>query len=203
MTNNPRKAWETYDSDAASYFAAYDSLRFSKVHRQFIPYLPAKGGKILDIGCGSGRDAYALARRGYFVTAVDPSEELLSLASKKNDHPRVTWLNDHLPALSKLGSERYEFVLVSAVWMHISADQQESSLQRLAKLVTPNGYVAITLRFGPDDAEREMNEVDIELFLDKAKVQNLSPIYVSRKIRDSLGRGCVAWRKIVLQSVIG
>lgn len=41
---------------------------------------PADGG-ILDAGCGSGRQAVALARCGYRVTGADASAEMLSLAS--------------------------------------------------------------------------------------------------------------------------
>ena len=35
--------------------------------------LPVRGARILDVGCGQGRDALFLARRGHHVTAVDLS----------------------------------------------------------------------------------------------------------------------------------
>ena len=42
--------------------------------------LPA-GGRVLDLGCGAGRIAVALARRGFEVTGVDVSAPLLEVAT--------------------------------------------------------------------------------------------------------------------------
>lgn len=42
-----------------------------------------KGMRILDVGCGNGRHALEFARRGFFVTGVDSSRDLLILAKKE------------------------------------------------------------------------------------------------------------------------
>jgi SAM-dependent methyltransferase len=47
--------------------------------------------KILDMACGAGRHAILLARKGYNVTGVDLSENLLSIAEELS-------LNENLPA---------------------------------------------------------------------------------------------------------
>jgi SAM-dependent methyltransferase len=43
---------------------------------------PAPGASILDVGCGTGRHAVELAKRGYVVTGVDLSTEMLAQAAK-------------------------------------------------------------------------------------------------------------------------
>jgi 2-polyprenyl-3-methyl-5-hydroxy-6-metoxy-1,4-benzoquinol methylase len=43
---------------------------------------PPSGGAILDMGCGTGRHAVELARRGFRVTGVDLSEGMLEQAQK-------------------------------------------------------------------------------------------------------------------------
>lgn len=50
--------------------------------------LPA-GSEILDIGCGTGRHALALARLGYRVTGVDLSEQLLEKAREANGDGKI------------------------------------------------------------------------------------------------------------------
>lgn len=49
-----------------------------------------EGAAILDIGCGTGRHAIELARRGYRVTAVDFSPAMLAEARKKAEAAGVT-----------------------------------------------------------------------------------------------------------------
>ena len=47
---------------------------------------PTKPYKVLDIGCGEGKDAVFFARNGYNVTAFDISEQGLSKAHELADH---------------------------------------------------------------------------------------------------------------------
>ena len=48
-----------------------------------------KSLKILDIGCGTGRHAIELTKRGYSVTGVDLSEDQIKRAKKKAEEARV------------------------------------------------------------------------------------------------------------------
>ena len=61
-----------YNKNSDKLTEQYNSLNFQDVHKNILEYLP-KNGNILDVGCGSGRDAFGLARMGYDVTAVDPA----------------------------------------------------------------------------------------------------------------------------------
>lgn len=60
-----------------------DAVRQELVARQLAEHLPpvtAAPPAVLDVGCGQGTQALVLARRGYEVTGVDVSEELLDTA---------------------------------------------------------------------------------------------------------------------------
>jgi S-adenosylmethionine-dependent methyltransferase len=55
-----------------------DVVRQELVARQLAAELPPRPVRIIDLGCGQGTQALALARRGYEVTGVDASAELLA-----------------------------------------------------------------------------------------------------------------------------
>ncbi|MBN1477330.1 methyltransferase domain-containing protein [Candidatus Sumerlaeota bacterium] len=54
-----------------------------------------QGGSILDVGCGTGRHAVELAKRGYAVTGIDLSTEMLARAAKAADAAGVSveWIH--------------------------------------------------------------------------------------------------------------
>ena len=65
-----------------------------------------KNGQLLEFGSGTGRHARLLAERGYFVTGVEPSVEMLQQAKP---HPRVTFLQGDTSSAAL--TEEYDAVL--------------------------------------------------------------------------------------------
>lgn len=68
-----------YNCHADSFRADTIQASMSALQEEFLEMLPA-GGRILDLGCGPGRDTRLFLERGFRVTAVDGSEELCRLA---------------------------------------------------------------------------------------------------------------------------
>ncbi len=50
---------------------------------------PTNGTKILDIATGTGKQAFAFAKKGYEVIGIDLSEAMLNVANKKNEYGNV------------------------------------------------------------------------------------------------------------------
>ena len=139
----------------------YESLAFADVHRHMAQLFPTQPSRVIDIGAGTGRDAAGFAERGHTVTAVEPTPELLAQARRLHPHPAITWIDDSLPELERVHArgERYDLVMLTAVWMHLDGPQRERAMARVAPLVQPGGLMALSLRHGPVPAGRRMFEV--------------------------------------------
>ena len=49
----------------------------------YLEYAKKLNGKILELGCGTGRVSIELAKNGYFVTGLDLSESMLEIYKNK------------------------------------------------------------------------------------------------------------------------
>ena len=75
MDESTKETIGYYDANAASYVAETADVEFGPLQREFARRLP-EGGRVLDLGCGSGRDSLAFLRAGLEVDAVDGSAQL-------------------------------------------------------------------------------------------------------------------------------
>lgn len=187
-----------YDRHAKELVAQYESLAFEDVHAGLIDLLPAPGATVLDIGAGSGRDAAWLARHGYDVVAVEPSDAMRNQARALHGTHRIQWIADALPDLAqvrRLGLT-FDLILLSAVWMHVPPAARARALRKLATMLAPNGRIAISLRLGEPDTARAMYAVTLPELSGHAQQFGLRLLRASDS-PDRLGRPGVAWTSAV------
>lgn len=110
-----------------------------------------EGRRVLDLGCGAGRDAYALAKlvgpRG-FVTGVDMTPEQLSVARGHigwhmerfgHTRPNVEFREGYIEKLGELGLEPQSFdIIVSNCVVNLSPDKR-AVLEGARSLLKPGG----------------------------------------------------------------
>ena len=85
MSETPRSHW--FEAIADHLGSAYLRYSFTKGTRQEIDFLMdalqlQPGQRVLDVGCGPGRHAHELARRGLIVHGIDISDRFIELAAK-------------------------------------------------------------------------------------------------------------------------
>ncbi len=108
-----------------------------------------EGCRILDLGCGSGRDVYALAQlvgKSGEVVGVDMTEEQLAIAKKHQDfhaeqfgYSNVKFLHGYIERLAELNLEPNSFdVIVSNCVINLSPDKDEV-LKGVFDLLKPGG----------------------------------------------------------------
>jgi SAM-dependent methyltransferase len=177
-------------------------VTFEQVHEWILPYLPAKPSLILDIGAGSGRDAAALAERGYEVevVAVEPSANMLMQARIRHPHLRIRWVSDRLPGLSSLfrSGLSFDFILASAIWMHLAPEVRKRAMRKVVDLLKPGGHLAVTPRKGPAPTEQRFYNVNPDETVQSAEDQGVRLIYRQRA-QDLLGRQDVFWTHLIFR----
>jgi len=99
------------------------------------------GKQVLDVGCGGGILAEAMAQRGACVTGIDLAEKPLQVAQWHAQSQRLlmsyfksgaeNWSQDH--------AERYDIVTCMEILEHVP--QPRSVIEACAKMVKPGGWV--------------------------------------------------------------
>lgn len=116
------------------------------------------GGAILDIGCATGRLLHALACRGYAVTGLDVSGELIAAARQRlaplglAGRVRQTEVLNYVPAAPLDG------IVLDNVIEHIHPDSVGEVLAKCHNMLKPGGHLWVLTphRFsGPHDISRQ------------------------------------------------
>ncbi|WP_329087587.1 MULTISPECIES: HAD-IA family hydrolase [unclassified Streptosporangium] len=178
----------------------YESVTFAEVHREVLHLFPAQPSRVLDLGAGTGRDAAALSRLGHTVVAVEPTAELRAHGQRLHPATGIEWVDDHLPELTTLRRrpERYDLILLTAVWMHLDEQERSEAMKHLTGLLVPHGRIILSLRHGPVPTGRRMFEVSADETIHLAAATGLHALHRSER-KDPLGRQDVHWTFIALQ----
>ncbi|MGW8378890.1 class I SAM-dependent methyltransferase [Streptomyces sp. ODS28] len=190
---------EYYAREAGALAERYEGLSFEAVHHGVLGHLPEPPARALDVGAGTGRDAAALARRGFEVVAVEPVPQLRAVARRLHAEAPVTWIDDALPTLEKLTGP-YDLILLSAVWMHLEEGERALAMSRLSALTAPDGRLVLTLRHGPPPPERRMFDVPAGETIELAERCGFTLVHQGTDT-DQLGRAEVHWSELVLRKV--
>lgn len=141
-----------YNDQAKSFFDNTFKVDMQSLYQPFCRYLPAEG-IILDVGCGSGRDALFFSQLGYQVEAIDYSEALVELARKNTgldiQHASFYDINAH---------EKYAGIWACASLLHCQRDRLVEVVQKLVNALVENGVCYLSFKYGDQDREKEGRE---------------------------------------------
>ena len=99
------------------------------------------GSKVLDVACGTGEFSVRLAEKGYAVTGVDLSDEMLAIAKVKADQAGVTipFYQQNMIELDM--GEQFDSIVIfcdSLNYLHTENDVQ-STFRRVYEQLKPGG----------------------------------------------------------------
>ena len=123
-------------------------VRHELVDRGLVEHLPWPPASIVDVGGGAGQQAIPLLRKGYEVTILDPSKEMLAeasrrLASEDEDVRQRARLveGEGERAREVLGGETFDAVLCHGVLMYL--EDSRAMILALSFLARPGGVVSV------------------------------------------------------------
>lgn len=125
-------------------FYETDEYYWGKEPAEFLDRLigvkpPRRGMKILDIGCGEGKDAVYMAKKGYTVTAFDLTESGVKKTKLLADETGVK-LNVYIDDINTFETdERFDIIYSSGTLQYLQDDKIDSFFQKIRKMTNPHG----------------------------------------------------------------
>lgn len=198
-----------YTQNALKAAQRYESADVTQLH-DFLAAGLKPGGRLLELGCGSGRDAAFMAGRGFRVVATDGCASMIEQA--KRHHPELgkhmfkLTLPDGLSNEFMPGLGVFDGIYAVAVLMHLSVPQIEHTVSAVNSLLAAKGRFVFSV-------PTRRNEFIADAFDSKGRrFTTLSPdgweniclkhnlqIVQTMISKDGLGRDGIVWMNYMAQ----
>lgn len=142
------KTKQYYQDNAQDFFDSTVNANLSSHYDHFLRYVP-EHGKILDFGCGSGRDTKTFLQKGYTVEAIDGSSEMCRLAS---DYCGIQVRCMDFQDLNE--DEKYDAIWACASLLHVAKDQMPTVIIKMRDALVSSGVMYISFKYGNYEGER-------------------------------------------------
>lgn len=185
-----------YNKNSEEYFNSTLNVDMTNTYKEFLKLVP-EGGKILDLGCGSGRDSMNFMKLGYEVIAVDGSKELAKKASVLLGKEVIVSTFEELEL-----KEKFHGIWACASLLHIKREDLKTVLNNLYNNLDDNGVFYMSFKYGEkeyvDDKNRYFNcftDESIISFINENTKYNILGLYITE---DKLGRvNEVKWLNLI------
>ncbi len=189
---------EYYNSNAEAYFEATVNAHMAPLCDKFLEFVKP-GGRIVDIGTGSGRDLKYFLDKGYPAEGIDLSEELCKRAASYSAGKVICEdiCNWH-------PSGKYDGVWASASLLHLPSDEIEKFILRLPEILESGGIAYISMKSGIeegyDDSGRyfsNFTEARLQQILSRSTSLRLIECW---RTKDELSREDFEWINFILRN---
>lgn len=138
-----RDTIDWYNANAKKYSDASENT-YSVDELDDFSALLAKGDRVLDAGCASGRDTALLEERGFNVTGIDLSSGLIKLAREK--HPNITFVEGSFLKMD-FPDNSFEGVWAHASLVHLETEEDTNrAVEEFYRVLTDEGIIHILVK---------------------------------------------------------
>lgn len=133
---------EYYNKNAEEFYQGTVSADMSEACEKFLKYI-APGGRILDAGCGSGRDSLYFIKRGYEVVSFDASEQMVRLSSELTGQQTLLMKFDEVDF-----KDEFDGIWACASLLHIPKSEIKGVMKKLNQGLKKNGIFYMSFKYG-------------------------------------------------------
>jgi cyclopropane fatty-acyl-phospholipid synthase-like methyltransferase len=94
--------------------------------------------KTLDVGCGNGYHAQYLSKRGYHVTGIDVSKEIIEYANKNYNNKNLIFKQEDVFSKTLL-KDKYNFIYDIGLFHNILPEKRKEYSKQISNLLEKNG----------------------------------------------------------------
>ena len=193
------KTIEYYNQNADMFVQGTRLVDFTVVQERFAKMLPV-GSRILDFGCGSGRDTKYFLEEGYRVEATDGSSELCKSASDFTGIEVKEMLFQDLDARGK-----YEGIWACSSILHLSKRELLPVIRKMCDALKDNGVIYTSFKYGDFEGERngryftDFTEDTFDKFIKVIQELTIEEEWITSDVRP--GRGEEKWLNLILRKI--
>lgn len=195
MTKNLSKTLHYYNQSAQTFVQGTIDADLGKLHRRFLKLLPIQA-HILDLGCGSGRDAKAFLDAGYQVTAIDGSAGCCRLAEDYIGQEVLCQTFEKLDCY-----QAFDGVWACASLLHVPYAELTGIFRKIARALRPGGYLYASFKYGDFEGERngryftDLDEKRLAALIEPVAGLEVVETFVTGDVRE--GRDGEKWLNVI------
>lgn len=145
---------ECYEATAVDYAQTHlDPVVMWEQLEFFIGNL--RGKKVLDVGCGPGRDVKFFIDHRLEAVGIDPAENLLRIAQRVA--PEAMFLKMDMRALD-FPPESFDGLWACASFLHIPKKEGLTTLQGFRRVLKPNGLLYLSVKEGEGEGWQDYGD---------------------------------------------
>ena len=186
-----------YNENAKSFIEGTVSVDFTQIQNLFLEFLP-EGARILDFGCGSGRDTKYFLDLGYQVDAVDGAIEFCKAAS---EYTGITVKHMYFQDLDE--TEKYDGIWACASILHAKKEELPDIIHKMSSATKANGIIYVSFKYGNFEGKRngryftDMTENMMTALLAAIPELKVEKQWITGDVR--AGRGDERWLNMILR----
>ena len=133
---------EYYSKKAEEFASDTQDVVFTELQDKFLEQLKTNA-KILDLGCGSGRDSKYFIDKGYSIVALDGCKELCEIAKKYIGQNVI-----HSTFEDFKTEEKFDGIWACASLLHLQTEKLPFIIEKYANKLNKNGCFYLSFKYG-------------------------------------------------------